>query len=88
MTPCLFIVGNANLWHLFNLFSQLFKNLRTWELQVWLYNIGLGSLVYSVEKICDESGEDPNCSRLVYLFCHNATENVYFMKILPLHGCE
>ena len=87
MTPCLFIVGSANLWHLFNLFSQLFKNLRTWELQVWLYNIGLGSLVYNVEKICDESGEDPDCSRLVYLFCHNAAKNVDFMN-LPLHGCE
>ncbi|KAK0608448.1 hypothetical protein LWI29_030722 [Acer saccharum] len=33
--------------------------------EVWLYNIGLGSLVYNVEKICDESGEDPTCSRSV-----------------------
>ncbi|KAG4945807.1 hypothetical protein JHK84_042121 [Glycine max] len=33
--------------------------------EVWLYNIGLGSLVYNVEKICDESGEDPDCSRSV-----------------------
>ncbi|XP_020220717.1 lipase [Cajanus cajan] len=33
--------------------------------EVWLYNIGLGSLVYSVEKICDGSGEDPTCSRSV-----------------------
>ncbi|KAL5150933.1 Lipase [Glycine soja] len=41
------------------------ENLRSCGLQVWLYNIGLGSLVYSVEKICDESGEDPNCSRSV-----------------------
>jgi hypothetical protein len=32
-------------------------------LQVWIHNIGLGSLVYSVEKICDDSGEDPTCSR-------------------------
>ncbi|KAF7837865.1 lipase-like [Senna tora] len=33
--------------------------------EVWLYNIGLGSLVYRVEKICDGSGEDPSCSRSV-----------------------
>ncbi|KAJ8900671.1 hypothetical protein K2173_025448 [Erythroxylum novogranatense] len=33
--------------------------------EVWLYNIGLGSLIYKVEKICDSSGEDPNCSRSV-----------------------
>ncbi|MCI26366.1 lipase-like, partial [Trifolium medium] len=34
-------------------------------LMVWLYNIGLGSLAYRVEKICDGSGEDPSCSRSV-----------------------
>ncbi|XP_065863575.1 lipase [Euphorbia lathyris] len=33
--------------------------------EVWLYNIGRGSLVYAVEKVCDESGEDPECSRSV-----------------------
>ncbi|CBI26104.3 unnamed protein product, partial [Vitis vinifera] len=33
--------------------------------EVWLYNIGLGSLVYTVEKECDGSGEDPTCSRSV-----------------------
>lgn len=33
--------------------------------EVWLYNIGLGSLIYKVEKICDGSGEDPSCSRSV-----------------------
>ncbi|GKU85533.1 hypothetical protein SLEP1_g199 [Rubroshorea leprosula] len=33
--------------------------------EVWLYNIGLESLVYEVEKICDKSGEDPTCSRSV-----------------------
>ncbi|XP_004296800.1 PREDICTED: lipase-like [Fragaria vesca subsp. vesca] len=33
--------------------------------EVWLYNIGMGSLVYKVEKICDSSGEDPTCSRSV-----------------------
>ncbi|XP_073106549.1 probable feruloyl esterase A isoform X1 [Elaeis guineensis] len=33
--------------------------------EVWLHNIGLGSLVYMVEKVCDGSGEDPTCSRSV-----------------------
>ncbi|KAL9407848.1 hypothetical protein AB3S75_046399 [Citrus x aurantiifolia] len=33
--------------------------------EVWLYNIGLGSLIYEIEKICDGSGEDPSCSRSV-----------------------
>ncbi|KAM7279323.1 hypothetical protein ACFE04_006457 [Oxalis oulophora] len=33
--------------------------------EVWIYNIGLGSLVYNVEKVCDASGEDPACSRSV-----------------------
>ncbi|KAJ9154460.1 hypothetical protein P3X46_027790 [Hevea brasiliensis] len=33
--------------------------------EVWLYNIGLGSLVYRVEKVCDVTGEDPTCSRSV-----------------------
>ncbi|MQL96699.1 hypothetical protein Taro_029381 [Colocasia esculenta] len=33
--------------------------------QVWLYNVGYGSLVYTVEKVCDGSGEDPSCSRSV-----------------------
>jgi hypothetical protein len=46
---------------------KFFKNLSCCGLQVWLYNIGLGSLVYRVEKICDGSGEDPSCSRLVNL---------------------
>ncbi|KAL6517183.1 hypothetical protein OROHE_017889 [Orobanche hederae] len=33
--------------------------------EVWLSNIGLGSLMYTVEKVCDGSGEDPTCSRSV-----------------------
>ncbi|XVE65664.1 hypothetical protein DITRI_Ditri08aG0018300 [Diplodiscus trichospermus] len=33
--------------------------------EVWLYNLGLGSLVYNFEKVCDGSGEDPACSRSV-----------------------
>ncbi|XP_020103422.1 lipase-like isoform X2 [Ananas comosus] len=33
--------------------------------EVWLHNIGVGTLVYMTEKICDGSGEDPSCSRSV-----------------------
>ncbi|KAI3694237.1 hypothetical protein L1987_77199 [Smallanthus sonchifolius] len=33
--------------------------------EVWLYDIGLGFLIYQVEKICDGSGEDSECSRSV-----------------------
>ncbi|KAL6844980.1 hypothetical protein ACP4OV_025153 [Aristida adscensionis] len=33
--------------------------------EVWVHNVGLGSFVYSVEQICDGSGEDPTCSRSV-----------------------
>lgn len=33
--------------------------------EVWLHDVGLGSLVYNIETICDESGEDPSCSRSV-----------------------
>ncbi|XP_040988029.1 probable feruloyl esterase A isoform X1 [Juglans microcarpa x Juglans regia] len=33
--------------------------------EVWLYNIGLGSLVYKIEKVCDGTGEDSSCSRSV-----------------------
>ncbi|KAB1214045.1 Lipase [Morella rubra] len=35
--------------------------------EVWLYNIGLGSLDYQIEKVCDDTGEDPTCSRQVSL---------------------
>ncbi|KAK3441013.1 hypothetical protein EUGRSUZ_B01272 [Eucalyptus grandis] len=33
--------------------------------EVWLYNVNLESLVYTIEKICDDTGEDPSCSRSV-----------------------
>ncbi|KAJ6313607.1 hypothetical protein OIU77_014988 [Salix suchowensis] len=33
--------------------------------EVWVHNIGVGSLVYEVEEVCDGSGEDPTCSRSV-----------------------
>ncbi|KAK3417816.1 hypothetical protein EUGRSUZ_H03786 [Eucalyptus grandis] len=34
------------------------------DLVVRLYDIGFGSLVYEVEKVCDDSGEDPMCSSI------------------------
>ncbi|CAL5413196.1 unnamed protein product [Camellia sinensis] len=33
--------------------------------EVWIHQIGFGTLVYKVEKVCDGSGEDPSCSRSV-----------------------
>ncbi|KAG0498458.1 hypothetical protein HPP92_003149 [Vanilla planifolia] len=33
--------------------------------EVWIHNVGIGSLVYSAETICDQTGEDPSCSRSV-----------------------
>ncbi|XP_073308028.1 secreted mono- and diacylglycerol lipase 1-like isoform X1 [Primulina huaijiensis] len=33
--------------------------------EVWLYNIGFEILTFTVEKVCDNSGEDPTCSRSV-----------------------
>ncbi|KAL7178087.1 hypothetical protein ACSBR2_031274 [Camellia fascicularis] len=33
--------------------------------EVWIHQIGFGTLVYKVEKVCDSSGEDPSCSRSV-----------------------
>ncbi|XP_047314999.1 lipase-like [Impatiens glandulifera] len=33
--------------------------------EVWLHNIDYGSLIYKIETICDDSGEDPSCSRSV-----------------------
>ena len=35
--------------------------------QVWVHNVGLDSLVYPIEQICDDSGEDPTCSRSLSL---------------------
>lgn len=33
-------------------------------LQVWVRDLGFSSLVLaSVEKVCDNTGEDPTCSR-------------------------
>ncbi|KAL3347990.1 hypothetical protein AABB24_021561 [Solanum stoloniferum] len=41
------------------------KTYRHFPREVWLYDLGFGSLVFTVEKVCDNSGEDPSCSRSV-----------------------
>ncbi|GAB4851241.1 hypothetical protein Ancab_030537 [Ancistrocladus abbreviatus] len=33
--------------------------------EVWLYKLEYESLIYTAERICDGSGEDPTCSRSV-----------------------
>lgn len=33
--------------------------------EIWIYKISLGSLSYELERVCDNSGEDPTCSRSV-----------------------
>ncbi|KAK8959746.1 Phospholipase A1-II 4 [Platanthera guangdongensis] len=47
----------------YSIFPQ--KTYHHFPTEVWLHEIGLESLVYSVEKICDETGEDPSCCRSV-----------------------
>ena len=56
-------------------------------LQVWIHNIGLGSLVYNVEKICDDSGEDPTCSRssISLKWKNTADSRCIFIISFPLH---
>ncbi|KAF3782271.1 Lipase [Nymphaea thermarum] len=44
-------------------FSQ--KTYHHFPREVWLYTLGVGSLVYRIEQVCDSSGEDPSCSRSV-----------------------
>ncbi|MCO5568773.1 hypothetical protein L7F22_022473 [Adiantum nelumboides] len=33
--------------------------------EVWIHKVDLGSLNYEVETVCDDTGEDPTCSRSV-----------------------
>ncbi|VAH84578.1 unnamed protein product [Triticum turgidum subsp. durum] len=47
----------------FSFFPQ--KTYHHFPREVWVHDVGLGSLVYTVEQICDDSGEDPACSRSV-----------------------
>ncbi|XP_073007555.1 lipase-like [Typha latifolia] len=47
--------------------------------EVWLHNIGLGSLVYMIEQICDGSGEDPSCSRSVRR--NSISDHLYYFGV-------
>ncbi|EPS74592.1 hypothetical protein M569_00162, partial [Genlisea aurea] len=47
----------------YHLFPQ--KTYHHFPTEVWLHSVGLKSLVYTAEDVCDDSGEDPNCSRSV-----------------------
>ncbi|XP_047055889.1 probable feruloyl esterase A [Lolium rigidum] len=47
----------------FTLFPQ--KTYHHFPTEVWVHDVGLGSLIYTVEQICDDSGEDPACCRSV-----------------------
>lgn len=35
-------------------------------MQVWIFKIAIGRLQYEFERICDDSGEDPYCSRFAF----------------------
>lgn len=50
--------------HLYNFYSVVLV-CAFWDsnFQVWTHNIGIGTLVYMIEQICDSSGEDPSCCR-------------------------
>ncbi|KAM3394723.1 hypothetical protein P3S68_003726 [Capsicum galapagoense] len=50
---------------LYNLSRSRYLEDRTGLHQVWLHNLDFGLFVYTVEKICDNSGENPSCSRFV-----------------------
>ncbi|KAH9622538.1 hypothetical protein KSS87_020536 [Heliosperma pusillum] len=41
------------------------KTYHHYPTEVWLYDVAFESLIYSVDKVCDSSGEDPSCSRSV-----------------------
>ncbi|PKA57650.1 Phospholipase A(1) DAD1, chloroplastic [Apostasia shenzhenica] len=47
----------------YSLFPQ--KTYHHFPIEVWVHNVGLGSLVYNAETVCDDTGEDPACSRSV-----------------------
>ena len=60
--------------------------------QVWLYEIGMGFLIYPVEKICDDNGEDPDCSRygvtlfyiwnnIIRMYLHNYRNSIISMMV-------
>ncbi|XP_047983649.1 lipase [Salvia hispanica] len=58
--------GNDMVPHLppyYSYFPQ--KTYHHFPREVWIRDLAFGSFVYTVEKVCDGSGEDPTCSRSV-----------------------
>ncbi|XP_062181209.1 lipase-like isoform X2 [Phragmites australis] len=47
--------------------------------EVWIHNVGLGSFIYSIEQICDGSGEDPTCSRSV--IGNSVHDHIHYLSI-------
>ncbi|ONM34741.1 alpha/beta-Hydrolases superfamily protein [Zea mays] len=61
----------------FSFFPQ--KTYHHFPREVWTHNIGLGTLVYPVEKICDDSGEDPTCCRSVS--GSSVRDHIYYLGV-------
>uniref|UniRef100_A0A0E0FYH5 Fungal lipase-type domain-containing protein n=2 Tax=Oryza TaxID=4527 RepID=A0A0E0FYH5_ORYNI len=61
----------------FSFFPQ--KTYHHFPREVWVHNVGLGSLVYSVEQICDDSGEDPSCCRSVS--GSSVQDHIYYLGV-------
>ncbi|KAL6613843.1 hypothetical protein ACP70R_036113 [Stipagrostis hirtigluma subsp. patula] len=61
----------------FSFFPQ--KTYHHFPREVWIHNVGLGSLIYSVEQICDDSGEDPACSRSVS--GNSVNDHIYYLGV-------
>lgn len=51
--------------------------------EVWVHNVALDSLVYPIEQICDDSGEDPTCSRSVS--GNSVQDHIHYLGI-SMHG--
>ncbi|XP_006645298.1 lipase-like [Oryza brachyantha] len=61
----------------FSFFPQ--KTYHHFPREVWVHNVGLESLVYSVEQICDDSGEDPSCCRSVS--GNSVQDHIYYLGV-------
>lgn len=55
---------NVSAWFIDCLKEPMREVMVCFGLQVWVRDLGFSSLVLaSVEKVCDNTGEDPTCSR-------------------------
>ncbi|KAG8079012.1 hypothetical protein GUJ93_ZPchr0007g5894 [Zizania palustris] len=61
----------------FSFFPQ--KTYHHFPREVWVHNVRVGSLIYSVEQICDDSGEDPTCSRSVS--GNSVQDHIYYLGV-------